>query len=402
MPEKISRREMLACGLAGAALLASRALPAASTPKQAPAAPQPPDRSADAPTSPVAIQRCESYDPKAFRAVLERALDLIGGIKPLVQNKTVTIKINMTGMEWKAAFGMPAYETYQTHPNTVAALCAILNDAGAQRIAIVESLYWRVPLEKTLSDNGWDIAAIQSAGGNKVVFEDTRNRGTWPEYSRFKVPWGGFIFPAFDLNQRYEKTDFFISLAKLKNHACAGITGAVKNLFGITPCSIYGNEAPGEDAMVHRTAMFHDGKKAVSEGHPAELNHKVPRDAFHRVPNIVADIFGARPVDLGIVEGIRTIKGGEGWWNRGIALVEPKVLVVGRNGVCTDAVATAVMGYDPQAPHNQSPFPGDNHLRLLASVGVGTNDVKRIEVRGLPLKEAISPFGAPPWARKAA
>jgi hypothetical protein len=39
------------------------------------------------------------------------------------------------------------------------------------------------------------------------------------------------------------------------------------------------------------------------------------------VPRIVADIYGARPADLGIVDGIRTIRGGEGHWNGGIALV---------------------------------------------------------------------------------
>jgi hypothetical protein len=50
------------------------------------------------------------------------------------------------------------------------------------------------------------------------------------------------------------------------------------------------------------------------------------------------------------------------------------------------------MGFDPQAPHGQFPFPGDNHLRLLASVGVGTNDLKRIEIAGLPLKDAVHPF----------
>ena len=35
---------------------------------------------------------------------------------------------------------------------------------------------------------------------------------------------------------------------------------------------------------------------------------------------------------------------------------------------------------------------GDNHLALLAAQGVGTNIVEDIEVRGLPLKEAVHPF----------
>ena len=354
-----------------------------------------PDRSAQAPSAPVAIQRCESYEPKAFRAALDKTLDLIGGIKPLVQNKTVTIKINLTGMEWRPLFSLPAQETYQTQPDTLAALCAILADAGAKQIVVVENLYWEKPFEQSLTENGWDVAAIKSAGANRVVFEDTRNRGAFPGYSRFKVPWGGFIYPAFDLNQRFEKTDVLISLAKLKQHATAGITGAVKNFFGNAPTSIYGNNAPDEKGLLHRTDMFHSGRKSVAEGHPAELDHGLPKRGEVRVPHIVADLFGARPAQLNIVDGIRTIRGGEGWWNRGVALIEPKILIVGRNGVCTDAVSTAAMGFDPQAPHGQVPFSAHNHLRLLASVGVGTNDVKRIEILGLPLKDAVCPFQAP-------
>ena len=50
------------------------------------------------------------------------------------------------------------------------------------------------------------------------------------------------------------------------------------------------------------------------------------------------------------------------------------------------------MGYDPTADHRQFPFMGDNHLALLAAQGVGTNDVSQIEVRGLPLREALHPF----------
>ena len=390
MPETISRREVLIGSLSAAGLAATGSLGNA-TGQDAPSTTRP-DRSADAPSQPVSIQRCESFEPQLLRAKLAAALDQIGGLAQLVRDKTVTIKINLTGMSWDPVFNLPAYETYQTHPNSLAALCAILADAGARRIVVVENLYWDRPMEKTLIDAGWNLGMIQSAGDHKVSFEDTRNRGAFPGYSRFPVPWGGFIYPGFDMNQRFEKTDVLISLAKLKQHATAGITGAVKNCFGNTPSSIYGDDGPGEHALKHRAAMFHGGRGKPPAGSPQELAHGLPNRGTVRVPRITADIFGARPADVNIVEGIRSISGGEGHWNGGIALVEPKLLIAGRNGVCTDAVCTAAMGFDPQAEHGRFPFQGDNQLRLLAAAGVGTNDPQRIEVRGLPLAQAVFPY----------
>jgi uncharacterized protein (DUF362 family) len=151
---------------------------------------------------------------------------------------------------------------------------------------------------------------------------------------------------------------------------------------------------------MHRAGMFHGGRGKPPAGVPQEIDHPVPAKGNFRVPNITADIFGARPSDLNIVEGIRSISGGEGHWNGGIGLVEPKLVLVGRNGVCTDAVCTAVMGFNPQAASEQFPFQGDNHLQLLADGGIGTNDLERIEVLGLSVKEALYPY-APnrswPW-----
>jgi uncharacterized protein (DUF362 family) len=390
MAGQLNRREMLTRSLGAASVwVAGRALAAGYDADEPPALP---NRAAQAPSSPVAIQRCESFEPQLLRRRMDAAFDLIGGLKPLVSGKTVTIKLNLTGMDWKPLYSMPAYETYQTHPATVAALCAALCDAGAKQIVCVENLYWKRPIEQTLTESGWNLPMIASAGGQKVSYEDTRNRGAFPGYSRFKVPWGGYIYPAFDMNQRFEKTDVLISLAKLKQHATAGITAAVKNLFGNTPSSIYGDDGPGEGALRHRATMFHAGGKKPPAGAPQELDHGLPRDGAIRVPRIVADIYGARPADLCVVDGIRSIRGGEGHWNQGIGLVEPKLLIVGRNGVCTDAVCTAVMGFDPQAGFRQSPFQGDNHLQLLAAAGAGTNDLRRIEVRGLSVREALYPY----------
>lgn len=396
MPQEISRRDMMRRVVGTAGLAAGLNLITAPSSHAASAAPLSAGKPRPAPSSPVAIQRCDSFEPQLFRKKLDVALDLIGGIGNLVRGKTVTIKINLTGMSWDPCCGLPAQETYITHPATLAALCAAVSDAGAQRIVVIENYYRAEPPEKILTAAGWDIAAIQSAGGHKVTFEDVRNRGAWPAYSRFKVPWGGFIYPAFDLNQRFEKTDVLVSLSKLKQHACAGVTMTIKNMFGSTPCALYGNEAPNENALVHRTSMFHSGRTSPPAGVPGELQHGLSNSAVVRVPRIVADIYGARPVDLTIVDGVRTLAGGEGSWNRGIRMMEPKVLLAGRNGVCTDAIGTVVMGFDPQAPDAKPPFPGHNYLNLLAAVGMGTNDPSRIEVLGLPLQEAVCPFGPKP------
>jgi len=394
MGREIGRRDVMRQIVGMGGIAAGVGLIAAWPPDSTSTAASSSGKSLSAPSSPVAIQRCESFEPQVFRKQLDAVLDLIGGIGNLVRGKTVTIKINLTGMSWEPCCGLPAQETYITHPSTLAALCAAVNDAGARQIFVIENYYRNEPPEKILAAAGWDIGAIKSAGGHKVVFEDIRNRGPWPTYSRFEVPWGGFVYPAFDLNQRFEKTDVLISLSKLKQHACAGVTMTVKNMFGSTPCALYGNDAPSEDSLVHRTSMFHSGRKRPPAGVPDELEHGLSRSAVVRVPRIAADIYGARPVDLTVVDGVRTLAGGEGSWNRGVRMVEPKVLLAGRNGVCTDAICAAVMGFDPQAPDGQTPFPGHNYLSLLASVGVGTNDPSRIEARGLKLDEVVFRFSS--------
>jgi hypothetical protein len=59
----------------------------------------------------------------------------------------------------------------------------------------------------------------------------------------------------------------------------------------------------------------------------------------------------------------------------------------------------AVMSYDPHADRGTSPFiRGDNSLKLAEAVGLGTTDLNRIEVVGLPIKEARVNFGPGPVA----
>ncbi len=391
----LTRREWLArsAGLLGLCAVAD--WPSLLRAEEFPAPANLPHRAANSPSLPVAIQRCVSYEPDVVRQRMDAALDAIGGIGQQVRGKTVTLKINMTGAA-DPLLGLPASRTYHIHPNVVAALCAALDRAGARRIGIVEAWYDHQPVKTVLTRAGWDIPAIEAAGGHKVTFENTRNKGTWGSYSTLKVPWGGYLFPAFELNGWYEHTDFFISLGKMKDHAVGGVTMTAKNVFGITPTALYGDDAPNEDTVQARVGPLHMNNRALPAGVPAQLGPNPPNQPEARVPRIVADLLGARPVDLAIIDGIETITGGEGPWIEHVRPLQPKLLFAGRNSICTDSVCAAAMGYDARVAAGKFPFPGENHLHWAAQAGLGSNDASRIEIAGLTLKEARCTFRTPP------
>ena len=111
----------------------------------------------------------------------------------------------------------------------------------------------------------------------------------------------------------------------------------------------------------------------------------------------------ARPIHLAIVDGITTIRGGEGWWNAGVSPIAPGVIVAGFAALSTDAVGAAVMGFDARAPHYTAPFETrENHFLIAEQAGLGTADVNRIEVRGLRIADVRTPFrsSVPPASRR--
>jgi uncharacterized protein (DUF362 family) len=379
----VTRRELLAGSLASAAL-------GVVAPRRA--------HAAKAPTSPVSIARCDTYELQTVLKQLAAQLDQLGGVKKLVAGKTVAVKLNLTGNPSQKAAGLPAARTYQTHPNVGLALGMLLDRAGAKRIRFLDCTYQRGPIEDVLKIAGWDLQALGALKA-EVDYEDTRNLGKGRRYTRVKVPWGGSLYPAYDLNHSYVDCDVYLSVAKLKNHVTAGVTLAVKNNFGVTPTSLYGQPQPDENSTSNRGAMFHSGEARPAAGLPQELHPDSPRRTTYRVPRHTVDSIGIRPIDLAVIDGIETVSGGEGPWHQGLKYLKPDLLIAGRNAVCTDAVATAAMGYDPLAPAGTGVFPGDNHLAMAMALGLGTADPKQIEVLGLPLKQAVHPFGWEPARR---
>jgi uncharacterized protein (DUF362 family) len=349
-----------------------------------------------APASRVAIGLCPDYD-RQVSEVLSTMFDQLGGLDKLVRGKTVAIKLNMTGPTTDKLNAMPNQMTHWVHPQVIGSLVSLLGKAGATRIRLLESApFGTKPLEEFMISAGWQPKDFAGAA-TRVEFEDTNFLGSGKTYARFMVPGGGLMYAGYDLNHSYHDTDVFVSLAKLKEHRTAGVTLSMKNCFGITPCTIYSDEAPHDEPAIvpvgYRGPM-HSGSRVPPRSAPQPVAES--KDPGFRVPRITADLVASRPIHLAVIDGIYTMTGGE-LPNQGKKTihqaVHPGVLVAGMNCVCTDAVATAVMGLDPMADRGAPPFEKcDSTLRLAEGLGVGTRDLKRIEVVGTPIERARYKF----------
>ncbi len=370
----MTRREWMASAAAGAALVSKPAMAAA-------------------PAAPVSIAKCQTYGPEMV-TTLNSMFDQIGGLGRIVKGKTVAMKVNLTGSANYRLGHTPAELAHWTHPAIIGATVAAMNRAGAKRVRIVECAWSTAePLEEVMGEAGWDVSHILNAGG-RVEMANTNWLGQAKKYSSFRPANGGHLFREYMLNHSYEDCDVFVSVAKLKEHVTTGVTMSMKNLFGITPCTIYGDGVTTDEPLIlpkgGRGSVFHMGSRQPAKVAVPENDPKSSRHAGYRVPRAVADLVSARPVHLAIVDGIATMAGGEGpWCGPQVKQHSPGVLIVGTNPVCTDAVCTAVMGFDPLADRGRIPFETSDNMMLLAEkLGVGTPDLKRIEVVGVPVEKA--------------
>lgn len=378
MPE-LSRRAFTRSALAAAPLLSVKAQAAA-----------PPAR--------VAVARCLEYDG-ALASTLATMFDQLGGLGRLVAGKTVAVKINMTGSPRDRVGTTPAEYAQYTHPAVIGHTVALLGRAGARRVRLVEGCFsCGDPLAEFMLDAGWDVASIETAAP-RVEFVNTNLAGPWKTYRRFNTPGGGYIFRGFDLSAAYEECDVMVSIAKLKEHATCGVTLSMKNMFGITPITIYGDQAgKNEPAAVARggRSPMHSGHRQPSLSAPSENDPSTPRDDRWRMPRIVTDVCAARPIHLAILDGVYSMAGGEGPWNGPrVRAVHPGLLVAGLNMVATDAIGAVLMGFDPLAERGKAPFERcDNTLALAEAKGLGPRNPREIEVVGGALPAMAFPFRA--------
>ena len=384
MKDELTRREML---LGAGALLTLPAFPAWGR------------AAVTAPTARVSVGRCMSYGPEVV-PTLATMFDQLGGLDRLVRGKTVAVKINMIGVRSQRLGTAPMEETFWTNPVVIGGVVHLLGKAGARRIRVVEGPWSSAEtLEEVMYSMNWKPQDILSAADN-VEFENTNYLGRGKTYSRLMVPGGGLIYPGYDLNHSYADCDVFVSLAKMKEHAATGVTLSMKCVYGSTPITIYGEGAGVDEPSIRphggRGGVFHFARRMPSKSAPQQIDMGLPKDAGYRIPRIVAELCTARPVHLAIIDGVKSATGAEtNYGSRPQAAVNPGVLIAGTNCVATDAVAMAVMGYDPMAVRGTAPFAGsDSMLQLGESLGIGMRDMSHNEVVGVPVSQVVFSYSA--------
>jgi uncharacterized protein (DUF362 family) len=317
----------------------------------------------------VAIAQAKTYDPALVKQKIQDLLDGLGGLADVVKaGARVALKVNLTGgMHFSPPAGFTAPESYVTHPEVVRALGELLIDAGAGELYIVEAVY---DLE---SYSAWGYEQVAKGLGATLI--DLNTPAPYADFARSPTGPGWFIYEDFLFNPLLGEVDTFISVAKMKCHFNCGITLSMKNLVGLAPCTHY---RLSEDHW-WRSAFHGEGEQAKT-----------------RLPRVILDLNRARPIHFALIDGVMTAQGGES--PRGsFRPVQPGILVAGKDPVATDAVATAAMGFDPLVSPPTPPFiRSDNYLTMAGDLGMGSNDLRVVEVVGAALDDVEVQFG-PAW-----
>jgi len=318
------------------------------------------------PAAQVAIAHAPTYDRTLIRERVRDVLDGIGGLGDVIASgDRVAIKVNLTGGTTQQPLdGVLAIDSYITHPEVVRALGEFVRDAGARELFLVEAVYeWD-------SYRQWGYEAV--AADLDATLIDLNDTLPYDDFASTPVGDDWFIYPEFTFNRILEEVDAFISVPKMKCHWSCGVTHSLKNLVGLVPARFYQTDPRHS----HRSAF-----------------HGTEEEMGTRLPRVIIDLNRARPIDLALIDGIKTVDGGEGPWVGTLSPVEPGLLLAGKDPVATDTVATAAMEFDPTEVRSHAPFlQSDNHLNIAHERGLGTNLLDQIEVVGLPVQDVRTKF----------
>lgn len=284
-----------------------------------------------------------SHGNRDYAAATRAAIASAGGLAGVIAaGDSVVIKPNICTED--AGAGSPQI----TDHRAVQAVIDLARQAGAGRIIVMEGSITGNPFSSAaLSRNKYKtLTGVDEYVESGSITDESKLTGIMPQGSQNKEK--------YYLPTAYLAASKVITVAKLKTHFNAGATLSLKNSFGLAA------RAKHSGGMSMRFGL-HGSRGSKLSGSIVDLN-------LIRMP------------DFAVVEGI---VGGEGDGPLSCTPVDAQVMLAGQDLVAVDTVGIAFMGL------NASDVP---HIQLAGSVGLGTNDLSKIPVKGATLKDIAMRF----------
>ena len=289
---------------------------------------------------------------KDIEAMVDEAIDLIGGIESIVKpGNVILIKPNVHGAH-------PLEDHITVDPRLVAAVVKKCKKAGAKEVLVGEAPSLGADTMFCFEISGMK-EAVEAAGARLVDLETD-------EYISTKIPQGK-ILKSIDRPKTFINCDVVISMPVMKTHHGTKVTGSLKNMMG----------------TLNRT-----GKNLV---HQVGLDEAIADINKTRKPDlVVADMIVAMEGEGPIAGRTVTIQPDGSRWIRetvGGILVPMDLIVVSKDPVANDATCCRIMKINPEEVF---------HLQFAYEHGLGNIGVDQIEVRGKQIEEVARAFLLPP------
>jgi uncharacterized protein (DUF362 family) len=308
----------------------------------------------------------EDYIGKLVREAVELAGDfpVKSGDVVLIKPNTVISFIDF----WKMWGYAPALskdpvklQAQTTDPRVVREVCKLAHEAGASRIVIGEA-----------SNAGHALAAMQGYGYNHMV-DSLAQEGIKVELLDFDDPVASppvWVKAKGLCNEEYaipkivaEEADVVINVPNPKCHTVAGITNSLKLCtVGLMPAPVYGT---------YKLAAPH----LKMQEWTIDINTLRKKGGT-----------GSTLVDYTVTDALVIGEAEQGGVGPDTFPVPMGLIVAGPGALEPDVVMTAIMGFNP---HNYGQF------RLAEQYGLGTADLRKIQVVGKKISEVREKIAAP-------
>jgi uncharacterized protein (DUF362 family)/NAD-dependent dihydropyrimidine dehydrogenase PreA subunit len=278
----------------------------------------------------VYVVRCPDYDQVEEK--MAELLSLMGGMEQFAApGEEIVFKVNLL-------LAARPEQAVTTHPAVVAAVGRMAKQAGATPV-VADSpgsgyQYHEKTLQTVYQASGMDAASQQA--GIALNWDTTYQAVSFP---------AGELTKRFDVITPVIEADGVFNLCKLKTHTYMGMTGAVKNSFGVIP----GRAKPGYHAKLHDPARF---------------------------AGMLLDLSACVSPRLSIVDAVVGMEGD------GPNAGSPRrigLLMAGRNPLALDVVASEIIGL----PRENNPVVIEAHRRGLTPTRIDEVDVVGADVADL-------------------